>query len=330
MQFLPGGPAGGLAEAAVGRKGESVGRRELEAAAHSTGDVLDGLDVVALHVDDADGDVPALGNFTDDFQLGELTAGHLEVQLVHVELEKVGEHRGVLAQADRVALVVAKAKVRGQAAFAGDRLDGAVENIDEPLRVLPVCVAAHRRFVDGDLRAAGGDEILEFTRDDRDQFLGDGPAVGIAAIGQQASGERVRAGDAGLEGRVALGQALEALEIVNRAQPFGRLERTADLVFAALVVGRRAEASPRRALKVDALEEAVKRQVEVEPRLFAVGDHVESGGVLVVHRCGHGVVDHFIAVGVAELLEVLAGELQPTGEGVAADDGRAQRLLFHA
>ena len=119
-------------------------------------------------------------------------------------------------------------------------------------------------------------------------------------------------------------------EIVDRTQALGCLERPTNFVFATLVVGRRAEPARRRTLKFNALEEAVKRQVEVEPRLFAVGDHVEPGGVLVVHRCGHGIVDHLLAVGVAEFLEVLAGELKPAGERVAADDGRAQRLLFHA
>ena len=100
-------------------------------------------------------------------------------------------------------------------------------------------------------------------------------------------------------------------------------------MFATLVVGRRAEPARRRTLKFDALEEAVKRQVEVEPRLFAVGDHVEPGGELIVHGGDDSIIDHLLAVGVAELLEVLAGELKPAGEGVAADDGRAQRLLFH-
>ena len=98
-----------------------------------------------------------LGDFTDKFQLRKLAAGHLEVQFVHVEFEEVGEHRCVLAQPDSVPLVIAETKVRGQAAHAGDRLDGAVENIDEPHGVLLVRVAAHRRLIDGDLLAAGGD-----------------------------------------------------------------------------------------------------------------------------------------------------------------------------
>ena len=60
----------------------------------------------------------------------------------------------------------------------------------------------------------------------------------------------------------------------------------------ALVVRRRAEAAGRRGLSVDALEEAVEREVEVEARLLAVGDHVEPGGHLVVHGRDHRVVLH--------------------------------------
>jgi hypothetical protein len=34
----------------------------------------------------------------------------------------------------------------------------------------------------------------------------------------------------------------------------------------------------------------VKREVEIEPRLFAIGDHIETGGDLVVDRCDDGVL----------------------------------------
>jgi hypothetical protein len=42
-----------------------------------------------------------------------------------------------------------------------------------------------------------------------------------------------------------------------------------------------------------------------------------------MYRSDDGVVNHLIAVAVAELLKVLAGELEPAGEGVAADDSRS-------
>ena len=118
MQLLLRGPAGGLAEATVRREREAIGRSKLEAAAHAPGDVLDCLDVVAFNVDDADGDVLVLGNFTDEFQLRKLAAGHLEVQFVHVESQEVGKHRCVLAEPDSVPLVITETKVSGQSALA--------------------------------------------------------------------------------------------------------------------------------------------------------------------------------------------------------------------
>ena len=91
-------------------------------------------------------------------------------------------------------------------------------------------------------------------------------------------------------------------------------------VTAALIVGRRAEAARQGLLQFYAFQKAVERQVEIEPRLFAVRDHIQSGGDLIVNRRDHGVFLQFGAIGFAELVEVLAGEFQPAGEGIAADD----------
>jgi hypothetical protein len=49
----------------------------------------------------------------------------------------------------------------GEMALTNDRFDRAIENIDEPLRVLAMGVAAHRRFIDRDLRATGPDKSFE-------------------------------------------------------------------------------------------------------------------------------------------------------------------------
>ena len=58
------------------------------------------------------------------------------------------------------------------------------------------------------------------------------------------------------------------------------------------------------ALELDAVEEAVEGEVEVEPGLLAVGDHVEAGGDLVVDGGDDGVVLQLAAVVGAELVEV--------------------------
>ena len=158
MQFQAGGPARSLAEAAVGREGEAVGRSELQAAADSLGNVLWRFDEVAFDVDDAHCHVAAFGDGADDLQLGILAVGHLDVNLVDVHLKKGRKHGRVATETDRMALVVAKTEMRRQPASAHDGLDGAIEDVDKAERVFAVGVAAHGRFVDGDFVAAGGDE----------------------------------------------------------------------------------------------------------------------------------------------------------------------------
>ena len=130
-------------------------------------------------------------------------------------------------------------------------------------------------------------------------------------------------------GTLALSVASPLVRRLNRLKsstvpkPLGASIGQLIFVFATLVVGKRAEPARRSTLKFYPLKEAVKRQVEVEPGLLAVSYHVEPGGELIVHCGDDSIIDHLLAVDVAELLEVLAGELEPTGEGVAADDGRS-------
>src|SRR5262249_27790278 len=71
------------------------------------------------------------------------------------------------------------------------------------------------------------------------------------------------------------------------------------------------------------------RQVEVQPRLLAVRDHVQPRRDLVVDRRDHRVFLKLSPVRVAELVQVCARKLQPAWKRVAADDGRPQGSFFH-
>jgi hypothetical protein len=51
-----------LGQAAVRRKQQAIGWRELQATAHARGDVVLGFDVVALHINDADCDISVFGD----------------------------------------------------------------------------------------------------------------------------------------------------------------------------------------------------------------------------------------------------------------------------
>src|SRR6185437_14913251 len=106
------GPARGLAQTAVGGERQSISRREFQALSHTVGYVRDGFDVVAFHVDDADGDVFALGDGFDQLQLGKFPAGHLKMNLVHVQFDKCREHRRILPRADGMAFETSETKMR--------------------------------------------------------------------------------------------------------------------------------------------------------------------------------------------------------------------------
>ena len=98
---------------------------------------------------------------------------------------------------------------------------------------------------------------------------------------------------------------------------------------AALIMSGRSEPALRRGLEFDAFQKSVKREIEIEPRLFAIGDDVESGLQLVVNRGEDGVVVEFFAVCLAEPVKVLAGKLQPARKRITADDGGSEQGWWH-
>ena len=105
------GPAGSLAEAAIGGEGELFGRRELEAASHAFSDIFGCLDIRTFDIDNADGDVVALADFANDFNFSKFAAGHLDMDFVEGEIQESREHRAVMTRADRARFIVAEAEV---------------------------------------------------------------------------------------------------------------------------------------------------------------------------------------------------------------------------
>ena len=88
---------------------------------------------------------------------------------------------------------------------------------------------------------------------------------------------------------------------------------------APLVVGGRAEPARRNGLQLDPFQKTVKGKIEIEPGLFAVGNDVQARVQLIVNRNRDRILDQFLAVRFPELVQVLAGELQPAGQRIAAD-----------
>src|SRR4051812_45110228 len=94
---------------------------------------------------------------------------------------------------------------------------------------------------------------------------------------------------------------------------------------------RRRPKPPRRLwLDGDPFEVPVKRQVKIEARLLAVGDHVEPRGELIMHRGHHRILLHLRDIRRPKLIEMLRGKLQPTWKRIAADDRRTERPGLHA
>jgi hypothetical protein len=94
-------------------------------------------------------------------------------------------------------------------------------------------------------------------------------------------------------------------------------------------VSRRAEAAARLAVELEPVQEGVKGEVEVEPRLLAVRDHVDRRPQLVADGRPDRVASGLLAVVRAELVEVQTCQLEPAGERVAPDDRRADRFVRH-
>ena len=85
----------------------------------------------------------------------------------------------------------------------------------------------------------------------------------------------------------------------------------------------------RRTFELYAFDVTIEREIKIEPRLFSIGDNIETCRYLVVNGCDYGIVLEFCTVGSAELIEVSTGKLKPTGEWVAANDRRAERVFSH-
>src|SRR5688572_13784720 len=100
-------------------------------------------------------------------------------------------------------------------------------------------------------------------------------------------------------------------------------------MLATLVVSRRTESTRGRRLHRNPLQISIEGQVEVEPRLFTIGNHIQSGTDLIVNRRDDGVVLQFFQIIRTKTIQMLAGELQPPGKRVTSDHGRSQWNGLH-
>jgi hypothetical protein len=85
----------------------------------------------------------------------------------------------------------------------------------------------------------------------------------------------------------------ESLELRDRTQAGRCFQLTYESMPTTLVVRWWPESPRRLRLPFDSAERAVKRQVEVQPRLLAVCDNVQSRGDLIMNGRDHCIFLHF-------------------------------------
>ena len=78
-------------------------------------------------------------------------------------------------------------------------------------------------------------------------------------------------------------------------------------MLAPLVVGRGTVAARPGVFTGDAVDIAIKRQIKIEARLFAVANHIESGIGLVIDGGNHGIALHFGDVVTPKIFQMLGG-----------------------
>src|SRR5215204_1903152 len=146
---------------------------------------------------------------------------------------------------------------------------------------------------------------LDLRPDNRQESLGQCPTIAVLAVRQQTAAKRIWPGDADLDPLPFGGESRQASVLFNRPKPPRRTKVTRDLVFASLVVRWWSEPAWWLGLDCDPLEVSIKREIEVEPRLFSVGDDVQSGIDLVVDRDSRRILDEFRQIILAKAVEVL-------------------------
>jgi hypothetical protein len=79
-------------------------------------------------------------------------------------------------------------------------------------------------------------------------------------------------------------------------------------MFSTLIMGGWTPQARGPLLAREPIQIAVEGEIEVEPRLLAVGDDIEASRHLVVDCADDGVVHQLCNVGAAELVQVLRGK----------------------
>ena len=184
--------------------------------------MLDGLDVIALHIDDSHRHIHLLRHRPDGLQLRILAPRHFQMHLINLQIQKCREQWRIPSIAHRMPLKIPKTQMRAQPRPAINTLHRPVKNIDKTRRVLLVSVTTHRRLIDTDFLTSGRHQILQLFPHDRQQRLRDRVAVGIIRIRQKPATQRERPRHTHLQTRPSRRQSLQSLKLLHRTQSLRR------------------------------------------------------------------------------------------------------------
>src|SRR5215468_2223445 len=149
-----------------------------QAQTYPLGDILWSFNVVTLDVDNSNRCIEtAVCYLAYDFDFCELTARHLEMDLIDWQIEERGKQWRVPSRTHGAALVVAKTKMCGKPAASHNRLYRLGENFNKAMRLFAMRIAAHGRLIQRDLPASSLYQSLELCANDRNQSLGNVPAA---------------------------------------------------------------------------------------------------------------------------------------------------------
>ncbi len=304
--------------AAVGVDHEALGGHDFERAPDAVGDERGRLDLLRLHVDDAEAQRERRLELPEQLQVFFAAPGELERDGVHLGLENRGEQVPVAALERRLAVAVPVADVQRDVGV--DALHGGVDRLDGPRQILrePRVV----RFVDLEFGRARPRELLELEVQRSRQVEREGLLAGVELV-PDALDEGVRARHRDL--LRALAESLHEAHFLHEPERPGRELRPHDALVEVVVEALRSEIDLHAG---QPLGEVVDHVVALE---LAVGDDVDAGDFLVLDRgFSYGVV-HLVEVAAAQAARqvVVLRAFQPLGHRVAADHGCRENGQLH-
>src|SRR5262245_551575 len=108
--------------------------------------------------------------------------------------------------------------MRRQAAPASHRLNGAIEQLNQPATVLAMRIAAHRGFIDGEFVTTRRHKCRKLTLNDRHQRVSERKSVSVGPSRYESAAESVRPGNAGLQLRPRGSNPLQSLKLIHSSQ----------------------------------------------------------------------------------------------------------------